>query len=110
MSLGHQRVSLGWGRSLLEIEEFTHSTLLSESYTAPFLFTQGGSDEVCPASDAEHFFNQLNFPNKQFQLFPEMRHETFAESRRGDLFDCVGKWLDRSYLAQQTKSTKTRYH
>lgn len=107
MSLGHQRVSLGWGTELLKIEEFTHSTLTNIPYLHPFLFTQGTDDEVCPAHEAERFFELLPFTKKQFTAFPEMRHETFAERRREELFTVVGEWIDRDVLCQQTESTES---
>lgn len=105
LSLGHQRVSLGWGSELLKIEEYTHRILLKKTYSQPFLFTQGGADEVCPPSDAEHFYKKLSFSNKSYQLFPEMRHETFAEAKREELFTLVGDWLDTNGLTQETERT-----
>ncbi|MGJ8674135.1 alpha/beta fold hydrolase [Rubritalea sp.] len=100
MSLGHQRVSIGWGSNLLRIEQFTHKTLKQKSFPNPFLFTQGGADAVCPSNEAENFYEELNFPNKQFHLFPDMRHETFTEASREELFQVIGAWLDLNALNQ----------
>jgi len=101
LSLGHRRVSIGWGSELIRIANFTQTTLLNKSYNQPFLFTQGGADLVCPESKAEAFFTKLDWPTKQYQCFPEMLHETFAEPKRFELFDTVGNWLDANFLAQQ---------
>lgn len=93
-SLGHQKVSLGWGAQLLKISEMVHQTLGKNHYDRPFLFTQGTADAVCPAVLAESFFKELDWPNTHYHAFEGMRHETFAEAGREELFDTVGKWLD----------------
>jgi len=101
LSLGHRRVSIGWGSELIRIANFTQTALLNHSYNQPFLFTQGGADSVCPVSKAEDFFTKLDWPTKQYQCFPEMLHETFAEPKRIELFETLGSWIDTHYLAQQ---------
>jgi alpha-beta hydrolase superfamily lysophospholipase len=94
-------VSIGWGSELIRIANFTQTALLNHSYNQPFLFTQGGADSVCPVSKAEDFFTKLDWPTKQYQCFPEMLHETFAEPKRIELFETLGSWIDTHYLAQQ---------
>lgn len=94
LSLGHQRVSIGWGTELLKIAQFTHDTLKAKEYSAPFIFTQGGDDSVCPPEIANRFFQQLDWPNKTYKEFPGMLHETFAEPNRNELFSQIGEWLD----------------
>ncbi|MFD2276028.1 alpha/beta fold hydrolase [Rubritalea spongiae] len=100
LSLGHRRVSIGWGSELLKIERFTHTTLTQKKYDKPFLYTQGGNDSVCPAIEAQDFFQQLPFSKKQFNLFPEMLHETFAEAGREQLFQVLSSWLEENSLQQ----------
>lgn len=94
LSLGHQRVSVGWGTELIRIAKFTHDTLSTNQYSAPFLYTQGGADSVCPPEIARSFYRQLDWRNKAYQEFPGMLHETFAEANRHELFSLIGEWLD----------------
>lgn len=103
LSLGHRRVSIGWGIQLIKISELIHDTLPSKNYRNPFLFTQGGADSVCPPQIALDFFQQLDWPHKQYNEFPNMLHETFAEAGRETLFQCVGTWLDQSVLSSTVR-------
>ncbi|MEO1857786.1 MAG: alpha/beta fold hydrolase [Rubritalea sp.] len=105
LSLGHRRVSIGWGSELIRIAEFTQSTLHKSSFNRPFLFTQGGADSVCPEDKAHDFFSRLGWPSKQYQCFPSMLHETFAEPKRNELFELIGRWIDEHTLAQQKAHT-----
>ena len=101
LSLGHRRVSIGWGSELIRIANYTQAILFHNNYDQPFLFTQGGADTVCPESKAKAFFIKLDWPIKQYQSFPEMLHETFAEPARHELFDLISRWIDTHGLAQQ---------
>ncbi|MFD2159638.1 alpha/beta fold hydrolase [Rubritalea tangerina] len=101
LSLGHRRVSLGWGSELIRISNYTHEVLTSHPYPNPFLFTQGGADSVCPPSIAKTFFSQLQWPQKQYNEFDGMLHETFAEAKRNELFLTIGNWLDQQVLSNQ---------
>ncbi|GAA5494716.1 phospholipase YtpA [Rubritalea halochordaticola] len=98
--LGHQRVSLGWGIDLLKMEEHVHNYLPNFTDALPFLFTQGGSDEVCPAAFARKFFDQLKLSNRHYHEFADMRHETFAEPNRDRLFQTLAKWIDAIALPE----------
>ena len=98
-SLGHQRVSIGWGVELLKAVEHTQATLPSSSKQIPFLLTQGDEDYICPHHIAQQFFQSLSFPQKTFKLFHNMRHETFAEPNNHELFETLDQWLDQVVLA-----------
>ena len=82
------------------MSEFMRQTLKEKSYDLPFLFTQGTADQVCPPELAKTFFEQLDWPNKRFNAFEGMRHETFAEKGRDELFTTMGQWLDTFHASQ----------
>lgn len=105
-ALGHQKISLGWGTHLLKISEMMHQVLSSKVYSKPFLFTQGTADVVCPPDLAQSFFNKLNWPDASFKSFEGMRHETFAESGREQLFSTIGEWLDASSIKLEPATHK----
>ena len=98
-SLGHQRVSIGWGVALLEAANYIQSILSQTPSDIPFLLTQGDEDYICPHRIAEEFFETLTLSQKKFILFPGMRHETFAEPNNHELFEALDQWLDQTVLA-----------
>ena len=91
----HQHISIKWGVELIKASEFVRDQLPLIKSEIPLLYTQGGTDFICPDHLAESFFTKLNFNNKTYKLFPEMRHETFAEPDRESLFKSIGAWLDK---------------
>lgn len=91
----HQRISVKWGVEVIKASEFVRDNLLKMESNIPLLYTQGGTDFICPDHLASSFFSKLNFTDKTYKLFPEMRHETFAEPQREDLFSKIGTWLDQ---------------
>ncbi len=93
---GHQFISIGWGVELIKTAEFIQKNLPLHTSEIPLLFTQGGADLICPSHIAEDLINKLKFTNKIFKLYPEMRHETFAEPGHQLLFDTMNNWLDES--------------
>lgn len=92
--LGHQRISLGWGVGLLEMAASVTGRLPTKTLIHPFLLTQGSADQVCPAKYAAALYDKLDWPNKQYTSFTGMRHETFEEANKQELFDTVAEWLD----------------
>lgn len=96
--LGHQKISLGWGVELITISEYITQNLPNSNADIPFLLTQGDTDFICPHSIADTFFEQLKLPNKTYHLFKDMRHETFAEPNKDELFSAVSKWLEENSL------------
>lgn len=103
-ALGHQRVSIRWGIELLKAEVLVQNNLPIFENNIPFLYTQGGEDIVCPPPLAQRFFKKLHLPNKTYQQYPNMRHETFAETEREKLFETIATWLDQNYPADKRAS------
>lgn len=93
---GHQCISIGWGVELIKTADFVEKKLPQMISGIPFLYTQGGTDLICPDPLAEKFINSLKLTNKTYKLFPNMRHETFAEPDHQDIFDSVDQWLDEN--------------
>lgn len=104
-SLGHQQVSLGWGMELLAMEEHVHRLLPTFKNDIPFLYTQGGSDAVCPAEYARQFFHTLKLSNRTYHELAGMRHETFAEPDRERLFKILNEWLNGIRLPDAKTAT-----
>ncbi len=93
---GHQNISIGWGVELIKTAKFVDKTLPLMTSDIPFLYTQGGTDLICPDQLAEKFINSLKLTNKTYKLFPHMRHETFAEPDHQQIFNTVNDWLDEN--------------
>ena len=94
-SPNHQLISVGWGVELIKASQFVSENLPNIKSDIPLLYTQGGSDDICPDHIAEKFIKKLQFSNKTYKLFPEMRHETFAEPDRKSLFSTIDTWLNK---------------
>ena len=93
---GHQYISIGWGVELIKAAEFVHKNLPLLVSDIPFLYTQGGTDLICPDRLAEKLINSLKLTKATYKLFPNMRHETFAEPDHQLLFDALDEWLDEN--------------
>lgn len=93
---GHQYISIGWGVEIIKAALFVEKNLPQITSDIPFLFSQGGNDLICPDHIAEKFINRIRLTNKQYKLFPEMRHETFAEPDNELLFETIANWLDQN--------------
>ncbi len=93
---GHQNISVGWGVELIKTADYVEKNLPLMTSGIPFLYTQGGTDLICPDQLAEKFINSLKLTNKTYKLFPNMRHETFAEPDHHLIFDTLDQWLDEN--------------
>lgn len=93
---GHQSISIGWGVELIKTADYVEKNLPLMTSGIPFLYTQGGTDLICPDQLAEKFINSLKLTNKTYKLFPNMRHETFAEPDHHLIFDTLDQWLDQN--------------
>jgi len=93
--LSHQKISLRWATEIIHIAENFQQSLPQYNAPLPFLFTQGGSDVICPEFIASDFFQSLNLPNKSYKSYPDMRHETFVEPQKQLMFDDISEWLTK---------------
>ncbi len=93
---GHQNISIGWGVELIKTSQLVTQKLPTLISNIPFLFTQGGTDHICPDIIAQKFVNSLKLTNKTYKLFPHMRHETFAEPDHHLVFETISTWLDHN--------------
>lgn len=92
--LWHNRVSLGWGTSLLDFSELLHASIQDIPEHIPLLCTQGGKDPVCPAILARGLFERLPNEKKHYEEIAELRHEPFSGDGSEHLFQTLQQWLE----------------
>lgn len=63
-----------------------------EELRVPFLYLHGGDDELVSPAVAEEFRRRATVP-AVFHVYPEARHETFAERNREQVFADIDRWL-----------------
>lgn len=89
----HSRISLSWGRTLLELAEVVRTQPERLPPKLPLLLTQGESDRICPPEFCKELVNRLQRENLKLILYPETRHEPFADHCRSQVFADLREWL-----------------
>jgi len=92
--LNHGRVSLALGASLLLAAEGLGDEVKRISPQLRLLMTHGDEDPVCPAGSARDLFDRLEMQKKRFVSYPGLRHETFRDVGKEELFSAIGDWLE----------------
>ncbi|MGB2091680.1 MAG: alpha/beta fold hydrolase [Akkermansiaceae bacterium] len=92
--LWHNRVSLGWGISLLDFAHLLRSRLPDICSEIPLLCTQGTQDMVCPAPLTRDLFERLPNRNKRYEEIEQLRHEPFSGEGSERLFKALEEWLE----------------
>lgn len=95
LSQFHSRLSLHWGRILLELSEVVRTQPERIPPKLPLLLTQGLSDQICPSQYCEEFVARLPGDGVQLNLYPDARHEPFADECKGQLFSDFQTWLEK---------------
>lgn len=93
--LFHSQISLNWGRIISELAETVTTNPQRIPSSLPLLLTQGGSDHVCPLEFCQQFAESLSLPKLQFLLYPEARHEPFADNSRENILRDLKSWLNK---------------
>lgn len=91
--LFHNRISLSWGVRLIILGEEVRSSSLQLPAETSLLLTQGERDLVCPPQFTRDFVASHQTPNLRFELFPEARHEPFADASKEEVFAKMTDWL-----------------
>jgi alpha-beta hydrolase superfamily lysophospholipase len=66
---------------------------LGSQITVPVLMLAGDSDEIASTSAAKAFFDTLASPDKQFKLYPGMRHEIMSETGKEEVWSDISRWI-----------------
>jgi len=101
--LWHNRVSLGWGTTLLDFAQQLQASVQDIPEHIPVLCTQGSKDLVCPAVIAREFFERLPNKKKRYQEISELRHEPFSGDGSEQLFQTLLEWLETLELHADAK-------
>jgi alpha-beta hydrolase superfamily lysophospholipase len=89
----HQRVSLAWGRAMIEAAGFVRGALLTRPPEVPFLITQGTEDQVCPVGLLRPLLERCSIPALRYVEIPDALHEPFADTQRKQVFTALADWL-----------------
>lgn len=60
---------------------------------APVLIVQAGEDRVVLKDLTVRFFNELNSPDKEMEIYPEFYHEVLNETERLGVYSRIGRWI-----------------
>lgn len=91
--LFHRKITLGWGRELLDCAERVATRVAQLPPNLPLLYTQGLADPVCPAPFARAFFEMLPCSPKRFVPLDGARHEGFDDTTRPAFLAAGEAWL-----------------
>ena len=92
--LFHSRISIGWSRDLCEAAEELREQFPTMPFEKPILFTQGGSDAICPAQILENRLNKITSNQISFEKIKEALHEPFSGSTREKFLAHLNHWID----------------
>jgi len=91
----HNRISLSWGRTLMELAEVVRTQPERLESKMPLLLTQGGKDRICPPEFCKELVDRIQRDDLQLILYPEARHEPFADEGREEVFANLRDWLSK---------------
>lgn len=99
--LWHNRVSLGWGTTLLDFANLIHDCVDDIPVETALLCTQGKQDWVCPADMTKAFFDSLPSHQKHYEEIEQLRHEPFSGEGSECLFRALDTWIESHVLVDQ---------
>jgi alpha-beta hydrolase superfamily lysophospholipase len=91
--LFHSRISLAWGRALMDIARNVRASPERLPATTVILMTHGEEDLICPPNFSRRFAESYRGENLNFRIIPNARHEPFADSSKEEFFDLLRHWL-----------------
>lgn len=74
----------------------------------PILILQGGADRVTFPESTRHFFEQITFPDKKLQEYPESYHEIYNDLDYQKLLFDLGNWLESHLQGEISQSNSAR--
>lgn len=96
---GHTRISIGWGRALLNVagEVWGQRDLILRRRS--LLITQGDADDVCEAGICREFINGVGANDIDYLEIVGARHEPFSDESRDmvvkRLIESVPRWIGK---------------
>ncbi|MDP0489879.1 MAG: alpha/beta fold hydrolase [Verrucomicrobiota bacterium JB023] len=104
--LFHNRISLSWGRTLIDLGRQVRSQPDKLPMATNLLLTQGGKDLICPPQYCDDYAEAIGLPDFRYEYFPGARHEPFADSTKEDFLETLSDWLSQ-YLSTAADSPAT---
>lgn len=92
----HSRISLSWGRTVIELAEVVRTQPERLPSPLPIILTQGQNDPICPPQYCEELVQRLQRKDLQLILYPDTRHEPFADKCREEVFTNLRDWLAKT--------------
>ena len=91
----HSRISLSWGLTLIKIGEIVRTQTERLPSPLPIFLSQGKSDPICPPQYCEELTQRLQRSDLELSLYPDTRHEPFADKHKEQVFADLRDWLRR---------------
>ncbi len=92
--LWHNRISIGWGATLLDVEQLVEDSIDQIPPAIPLLYTQGAEDPICLVEVARVMFDRLPNKHKNYHEFEHLLHEPFRGDGSEELFDALEAWIE----------------
>ena len=89
----HSQVSLHFARILVEIAEVVQTQPEHLPSPLPLLITQGKSDPACSYQFCEELVARLQREDLQLILYPDARHEPFADESKEEVMLDLAQWF-----------------
>lgn len=91
--LMHSKASARLGHEFLAIKQWIHAH--GSELQVPILMLHGGADKVSLPEGSRAFFQQVQFPDKEYHEYPESRHALHRDLDYPEIVADVKHWLDR---------------
>lgn len=105
-SLMHSQGSARLGTEYLATKAWINSHL--EHFATPLLILHGGADEVAHPEGSRAFFQQINFPDKEYYEYPQSRHAIHRDLDYRKMLADIEDWLQRHVNGGTVLSFKRR--
>ena len=66
---------------------------IAKNIHTPVLIVQAGEDKVVLKDRTVQFFNELNFQDKEMEIYPGFYHEVLNEIERPAVYSRIGRWI-----------------
>lgn len=92
--LFHKKISLRWGKALLDAENALHTEGATSFISAKTLITQGSRDRITPLRFAKEFMTQKAWSNLEMRVINNALHEPFRDITRAECFLVIQDWIE----------------
>jgi alpha-beta hydrolase superfamily lysophospholipase len=96
--LVHDRVSLGFGKIMLEVSAWTRAH--AREFSLPLLVLHGQADSIAYAAGSQDLVLALRPELGTLHLWPQAYHELHHEPEREQVLGTLTDWLDQQLLLQ----------